>query len=202
MGVIPWPPLLPPNFFYSFGVQFYAPSLPFSLSCYLIRVLSPLGTSIKFYGRLGGGGGSLQFRLDGRNLERSSNGTNFADGPTPVFTALNLEDGDHQLFVYVISLQQNGTVAVDYFEYVPPYSTSSQESCSNNHLVSVLRIRLDGASTFSGQGQTRRMYQKKRSLSTILARILCSPIHLSGATSIMFSSTSGVCPTRTPLVHR
>src|SRR5258706_2668397 len=78
------------------------------------------GTSIRFYGRLGGGGGSLQFRLDGINSNIPLNGTNFNNGPTTVFSADNLGDGDHQLFVYIISLQQNGSVAVDYFEYVIP----------------------------------------------------------------------------------
>jgi len=58
----------------------------------------------------------LQFRLDGNNTNVSLNGTNFAGGPTRVYSADNLADGDHQLFVYVNSLQQNGTVAVDYFE--------------------------------------------------------------------------------------
>jgi hypothetical protein len=29
-----------------------------------------------------------------------------------------MEEGDHQLYVYVDSLQPNGTVAVEYFEYV------------------------------------------------------------------------------------
>ena len=48
------------------------------------------------------------------------NGTNFADGPTRVWSADNLEDGDHQLIVNVNSLKKNGTVAVDYFEYVVP----------------------------------------------------------------------------------
>ena len=32
----------------------------------------------------------------------------------------NLGDGDHQLLVVVRSLQQNGSLAVDYFECVVP----------------------------------------------------------------------------------
>ena len=59
----------------------------------------------------------MQFRLDGINSNVPLNGTNFDNGPTTIFSADNLGDGDHQLFVYIISLEQNGTVAVDYFEY-------------------------------------------------------------------------------------
>ena len=50
----------------------------------------------------------------------SLNGTNFDDGPIVVWSAVNLGDGDHQLWVYVNSLAQNGSVAVDYFVYVVP----------------------------------------------------------------------------------
>ena len=81
-------------------------------------MISNSGTSIKFYGRLGGEGGNLQFRVDGNNTNVSLNGTNFANGPTPIFSSDIMEDGDHQLFVYINSLQKNGTLAVDYFEYV------------------------------------------------------------------------------------
>ena len=48
------------------------------------------------------------------------NGTNFDDGPTLVWSADNLGDGDHQLWVLVALLPQNGSVAVDYLEYVLP----------------------------------------------------------------------------------
>ena len=50
----------------------------------------------------------------------SLNGTNFGDGSKLVWDADNLGDGDHQLNVVVNSLPQNGSVAVDYFEYVVP----------------------------------------------------------------------------------
>jgi hypothetical protein len=72
----------------------------------------------------------LQFRLDGNNTNVPLNGMSLADGPTLVFRADNLRDGDHQLYVYVNSLQQNGDVAVNYFEYVARYSIPSQEPCS------------------------------------------------------------------------
>lgn len=94
---------------------------------------------------MGGGGGSLQFRLDGINQNLPLNGTNFDAGPTSVFSAENLGDGDHQLFVYIISLEQNGTVAVDYFEYVIPLVKMSQVSCSNN----IASFRVENR---SGQG--------------------------------------------------
>jgi hypothetical protein len=75
---------------------------------------------MRFYGRIRGGGGNLQFRLDGENENVPFNGAGFANGSAPVFSADSLEDGDHQLLVYVNSLQRNGAVVVDYFEYVIP----------------------------------------------------------------------------------
>ena len=62
----------------------------------------------------------MQFLLDLNSTVVSLNGTNFDDGPKLVWHADNLGDGDHQLWVVVNSLQQNGSVAVDYFEYVVP----------------------------------------------------------------------------------
>ena len=62
----------------------------------------------------------MQFRLDDNRSDVSLNGTNFADGPTRLWSVDYLEDSDHQLFVNVKSLKQNGTVAVDYFEYGVP----------------------------------------------------------------------------------
>ena len=50
----------------------------------------------------------------------SLNGTSFDDGPTLVWSADTLGDGDHQFYLVVGSLQQNGSVAVDYIEYVLP----------------------------------------------------------------------------------
>ena len=62
----------------------------------------------------------MLFRLDAHDTNVALNGTNFESGPTLVWSADNLGDGDHQLYVYINSLQQNGSVAVDYFEYVLP----------------------------------------------------------------------------------
>ena len=62
----------------------------------------------------------MQFQLDVNNTIVPLNGTNVDDGPKLVWNADNLGDGDHQLWVVVNSLQQNGSVAVDYFEYVVP----------------------------------------------------------------------------------
>ena len=50
----------------------------------------------------------------------SLNDANFSDGPTLVWSADSLGDADHQLYVYVYSLQQNGFFVVDYLEYVVP----------------------------------------------------------------------------------
>jgi hypothetical protein len=58
------------------------------------------------------------FRVDGNDVDMTLNNTNFADGPKPIFSADNLGDGDHDLFVLINSLQPNGTIAVDYIEYV------------------------------------------------------------------------------------
>ena len=62
----------------------------------------------------------MLFRLDVNNTILQLNGTSFDDGPKLVWSADNLEDGDHQLWVVVGFLQQSGSVAVDYFEYVVP----------------------------------------------------------------------------------
>ena len=62
----------------------------------------------------------MLFRLDANNTNLVLNGTNFDDGPTLVWSADNLRDGDHQLYLYVSSLRQNGSVALDYLEYVVP----------------------------------------------------------------------------------
>ena len=109
------------EFFFLFRgrVHTYGLPLTFSTSWPLIRA-SISGTGVRFYGRLGGGGGNLLFRLDVNNTNVALDGTNFDDGPTLVWSADNLGDGDHQLYMYVNSLQQNGSVAVDYVEYVVP----------------------------------------------------------------------------------
>ena len=62
----------------------------------------------------------MGFQLDVNSTIVSLNGTNFDDGPTLLWRTDYLGDGDHQLLVNVTSLQQNGSVAVDYFEYVVP----------------------------------------------------------------------------------
>ena len=62
----------------------------------------------------------MGFRLHSNETIVSLNGTNFDDGPILVWSAYNLGDGDNQLLLYVKSLQQNGSVVIDYFEYVVP----------------------------------------------------------------------------------
>ena len=57
--------------------------------------------------------------------------TNFDAGPKLVWSACCLGDGDHQLFVSLGLSPPDGSVAVDYFEYVVPYSTLSRKICSN-----------------------------------------------------------------------
>ena len=107
----------------------------------------------------------MLFRLDGINANVSLNGTDLDDGPTLVWSADNLEDGDHQLWVVVNSLKQNGSLAVDYLEYVAPllrFVTRTVLQRDFCFLISGLRIRLETASILSGLGQTQRMYPKKR----------------------------------------
>jgi len=63
-------------------------------------------------------------RLDGKTttvlLDNTINDP--ADGPTPVFTSDNMEDGDHQLLGRVESRKENGLIIVDHFECAPPHS--------------------------------------------------------------------------------
>ena len=60
----------------------------------------------------------MDFKLDVNVTIVSLNGTNLDDGPKLVWSPVNFGDGDHQLLVSVNSLPQNGSVAIDYFEYV------------------------------------------------------------------------------------
>ena len=60
----------------------------------------------------------MNFALDVNGTTVSLNGTSLDDGPKLIWNAENLGDGDHQFYVFVGSLQKNGSLAVDYFEYV------------------------------------------------------------------------------------
>ena len=62
----------------------------------------------------------MQFLLNINTMIVLLNSTNFDNGPTLVWSAVNLGDGDHQFWVFVNLLPPNGSVAVDYFEYVVP----------------------------------------------------------------------------------
>ena len=62
----------------------------------------------------------MQFQLDLNRTNVSLDRTNYDNGPTLIWSADTLGDGDHQLLVYVSLIQQNGVVVVDYFEYVLP----------------------------------------------------------------------------------
>jgi len=48
------------------------------------------------------------------------NGTNVDAGPTLIWSAGGLEDGDHQFNILFEVPGPNGSLAVDYFEYVVP----------------------------------------------------------------------------------
>ena len=120
MGLIPYPPPIAPSSFSCFEVRFTPNGLPVTSDhphgLYYGYPLS--GTNIRFYGRIGGDGGSLGFQLDVNSTIVLLNATNFDAGPTLLWRTDYLGDGDHQLLVNITSLQQNGSVAVDYFEYV------------------------------------------------------------------------------------
>ena len=60
----------------------------------------------------------MSFQIDLNPTFAVTGETNFDDGPTLVWEADNLGDGDHQLWVSVDSLRKNGTSTVDYLEYV------------------------------------------------------------------------------------
>ena len=60
----------------------------------------------------------MRIKLDSNETTLSLDGTN--DGTTLIWNADNLGDDDHQLLVHINSLPQNGSVVVDYFEYVVP----------------------------------------------------------------------------------
>lgn len=62
----------------------------------------------------------MRFRLDSNNTDLSVGGTDSANGPTLLWSVENLKDGDHQLLFLVNSVQEQGSVMVDYFEYVVP----------------------------------------------------------------------------------
>ena len=145
----------------------------------------------------------MLFRLDVNNTNVELNGTNFEDGPTLVWGADNLVDGDHQLYVYVNSLQENGSVAVDYVEYVVPLLQLVTGYCVPTGIVlSGLRIYLATASIFSGPGQTPRMSPKKQSSWTIPVPLLTSTLPLCGRVVLVVNTTEEVCGPRTKMVHR
>ena len=62
----------------------------------------------------------MQFVLDLNITTVLLTGTNFDGGPALIWSADNLGDGDHQLWVLVNSFEENGSLAVDYLEYVIP----------------------------------------------------------------------------------
>ena len=63
----------------------------------------------------------MQVRLDDdHSTIVPVNGTNPDDGPKLVWGVDDLRDGDHQFALYVKSLQEDGFILVDYFEYVVP----------------------------------------------------------------------------------
>ena len=65
----------------------------------------------------------MVFQLDSNETSVDLYDTNFDEGPTLIWSNNNLGDGDHQLSAFVKGLPQNGSVAIDYFEYVVPLLT-------------------------------------------------------------------------------
>ena len=96
----------------------------------------------------------MLFRLDANNINMVLDRTNFDDSPTLLWSTDSLGDADHQLYLSVNSLQPNGSLALDYLEYVLPLLHFVTRILFNSLLLSGLRIRLERASIPSGPGQT------------------------------------------------
>ena len=60
--------------------------------------------------------------LDGKDTDVLLNSMNSVNEPSLLFSSDNMEDGDHQLYGEIVSLQVNGSLAVDYFESVLSYT--------------------------------------------------------------------------------
>jgi len=58
--------------------------------------------------------------LDGKNMDVPLNSTNTDNKPSLIYSSDSMVDGDHQLYGEIVSLQVNGSLAVDYFECVAP----------------------------------------------------------------------------------
>ena len=119
--------------------------------------------------------------VDGRDYNVQSQG-NLADiRPSPIFSSGGLDDGDHQFWGRVPLLPANALIVVDYLEYVVAL-TSIRFKYSGLPISPILglKIRLEGASISSVLGQIHLTYLHRRSLWTILARILYSRTLLSG----------------------
>jgi hypothetical protein len=62
----------------------------------------------------------MKFQLDGKDTYTQLNSTNPVDESNLAFGSETMEDGDHQLLGSIESLQQNGSITLDYFECVVP----------------------------------------------------------------------------------
>ena len=162
------------------------------------------GTGIKFFGTLSKGGG-LVLQLDQKIttvlLNNTTNGP--ADGTIPAFESEKLEDGDHQLFGRVESREDNGLIIVDHFEFVTPYFVRSEDSALTTSPLPGLRIRPEGASTFSGLVQMRRTYPKKQRLWMIPSRTLSLATPPNGFITLqILGATHRAWRTQKRLAHR
>jgi len=93
----------------------------FSNSCHVfyMTLLNPrTGTGISLYGLTGRGGAAAQLQLDGKRIDALLNEGNSSDTTTRLLSFPGLEDGDHQLYIFMWTLEGQNTVnvTVDYFE--------------------------------------------------------------------------------------
>lgn len=80
------------------------------------------GTGLSLYGHSGEGGGRIFMRFDGKGLQGKNwepvdvNGSQFADGTTPIFQIRGLEDGDHELLGWCQTNAGGSTAWIDYIQ--------------------------------------------------------------------------------------
>jgi hypothetical protein len=101
--------------FFSFGVNHF----PYSCHVFYMTLFGPpTGTGISLYGLTGRGGALAELQLDGKNINVRLNEGNSSDTTARLLDFQGLEDGDHQFYVFMFTLEEQNTVnvSVDYFE--------------------------------------------------------------------------------------
>lgn len=73
---------------------------------------------MSLYGLAGKGGALAQLQLDGKSIDTPLNEGNSSDTIRQLLSFQDLGDGDHQLFIFLWTLdgQKTVNITVDYFE--------------------------------------------------------------------------------------